>query len=90
VAPGLQVIVDALGPMSRPNSGLTWIRQPHVAEVLSGLAQQNNLTHEALDQLPPGHTTNYVRSLLVEHGALPSRDERLVRFQVWRHRRSNE
>jgi len=59
VDPGLQVIVDALGAMSRPNSGLTWIRQPHVAEVLSGLGQQNALTHEALDQLPPGRTTNY-------------------------------
>jgi hypothetical protein len=83
VAAELQVIVDALGAMSRPNSGLTWIRQPHVAEVLSGLGQQNALTHEALDQLPPGRTTNYVRSLLVEHGVLPSRDERLARFQVW-------
>jgi hypothetical protein len=61
VAAELQVIVDALGAISRANSGLTWIRQPHVAEVLSGLGQQNALTHEALDRLPPGRTTNYVR-----------------------------
>jgi integrase len=36
-----------------------------------------------LDQLPTGRTTNYMRSLLVEHGALASRDERLAGFQAW-------
>jgi len=41
------------------------------------------VTDEILDGLPPGHSTDYVRSLLVEHGALPSRDECLIRFQVW-------
>lgn len=40
-------------------------------------------THDALDQLPPGRTTNYIRSLLVEHGVIPSRDERLAQFQFW-------
>jgi hypothetical protein len=36
-----------------------------------------------LDQLPAGRTTDYMRNLLVEHGVLPSRDERLARFQSW-------
>jgi len=43
----------------------------------------HTLTHEILDGLPAGRTSDYVRSLLVEHGALPSRDERLTRFQAW-------
>lgn len=83
IAPALQIIVDALHGMARPNSGLTWIRQAHVQTALRDLARQPTLTHEVLDGLPPGRTTDYLRSLLVEHGALPSRDERLARFQAW-------
>jgi hypothetical protein len=84
IAPQLQVIVDALAEMDRPNSGLTWIRQAHVQRVLRELAAHPTLTHEVLDQLPPGRTTDYVRGLLVEHGALASRDERLARFSPGR------
>ncbi len=83
IAPQLQIIVDALTTMQRPNSGLTWIRQPHVQCALRELARHPTLTHDVLDQLPPGRTTNYVRSLLVEYGALPSRDEKLAQFQSW-------
>jgi len=83
LAPRLQVIVDALTAMHRPNSGLTWIRQSHVQSVLGELARHPTLTHEVFDQLPAGRTTDYMRSLLVEHGVLPSRDERLARFQSW-------
>jgi integrase len=83
IAPELQVIVDALTAMHRPNSGLTWIRQPHVDRVLRELALHPTLTHELIDQLPAGRTTDYMRNLLVEHGVLPSRDERLARFQSW-------
>ncbi|BCP15565.1 hypothetical protein MINTM021_24740 [Mycobacterium paraintracellulare] len=83
IAPQLQIIVDALAAMHRPNSGLTWIRQPHVQAVLRELALHPTLTHEVLDQLPAGRTTDYMRNLLAEHGVLPSRDERLARFQSW-------
>jgi len=48
-------------------------------QCLRELASHPTLTHQVLDRLPAGHTTNYVRGLLVEHGALPSRDERLAR-----------
>lgn len=83
VAPQLQVIVDALIAMQRPNSGLTWIRQRHVEHVLRELACHQTLTHELIDQLPAGRTTNYVRGLLVAHQSLPARDERLARFLSW-------
>ena len=83
IAPQLQVIIDALTAMHRPNSGLTWIRQPHVDRVLRDLARHPTLTHEVIDQLPAGRTTDYMRNLLVEHDVLPSRDERLARFQSW-------
>lgn len=83
VTPELQIICDALTSMHRPNSGLTWIRQAHVQTALRSLSRQPTITHEALDDLPPGRTTNYLRGLLVEHGVLPSRDERLATFQTW-------
>ena len=83
IAPQLQIIVDALTAMHRPNSGLTWIRQPHVQSVLCELACHPTLTHEVFDRLPASRTSNYMRSLLVEHAALPSRDARLARFQTW-------
>ena len=83
LAPQLQVIVDALTTMQRPNSGLTWIRQLHVDHALRELARHPELSHEVLDRFPPGRTINYIRDLLVEHQVLPSRDEALARFQSW-------
>ncbi|WP_234974448.1 Fis family transcriptional regulator [Williamsia sterculiae] len=83
VDPKLTVIADALGAMERPNSGLTWIRQPHVEQFLTQLAAQNNIDHDTVDALPTGQTTNYMRALLVEHGVLPRRDELLARFEMW-------
>ena len=64
IAPQLQLIVDALTEMDRPNSGLTWIRQPHVDRVLRDLARHPTLTHDVIDQLPAGRTTDYMRNLL--------------------------
>jgi hypothetical protein len=67
IAPQLQIIVDALTAMHRPNSGLTWIRQPHVQSVLCELACHPTLTHEVFDRLPASRTSNYMRGLLVGH-----------------------
>ena len=47
--------------MPRANSGLTWIRQPHVTTFLTGLARAETITHESLDQLPASRTRDYVR-----------------------------
>ena len=83
IAPQLQIIVDALAAMHRPNSGLTWIRQAHVQSVLRELARHRRSPMTCSTTCQQGRTTNYMRSLLVEHAALPSRDERLARFQTW-------
>lgn len=71
----LQAIATALKSMKRANSGLTWIQQPHVTALLQQLAATPVITHASLDELPPSPTREYVRSLLVEHAALPRRDE---------------
>ncbi|KLU08416.1 Fis family transcriptional regulator [Kocuria sp. SM24M-10] len=81
--PGLAPVATALKAMDRPNSGLTWLHQPHVTAFLTDLATTATINHETLDALPPSRTRDYVRALLVAHGALPPRDEQLARFTAW-------
>lgn len=76
-------MATALKQMGRPNSGLTWIRQPHIDAFLRNLAKNPRITHDTLDALPAGRARNHLRGLLVEHGALPARDELLARFESW-------
>ncbi|MFH5877273.1 hypothetical protein [Arthrobacter sp. NA-172] len=82
-SPALQAIGTALKSMKRANSGLTWIQQPHVTEFLQQLAAEPVITHARFDELPASRTREYVRGLLVEHNALPRRDELNARFTVW-------
>jgi integrase len=69
--------------MPRANSGMTWIRQPHVTAFLADLARSADISHESLDRLPASRTREYVRGLLVEHGALDRRDELRARYTDW-------
>jgi integrase len=82
-SPELQAVATALKSMKRANSGLTWIQQPHVTEFLQRLAAEPVITHARLDEIPASRTREYVRGLLVEHNALPRRDELSTRFSVW-------
>jgi len=72
MAPELVALAGALKSMERANSGLTWIRQKHVTQFLQTLAVTPTVTHQAMDALPYSRTREYVRGLLVEHGALPN------------------
>jgi hypothetical protein len=84
MAAELAPVAAALKSMKRSNSGVTWIRQRHVSAFLKDLATAPTITHEKLDELPgPDRTRNYIRGLLVEHGALPHRDELAVRYDQW-------
>jgi integrase len=82
-SPELRAVATALKSMKRANSGLTWIQQPHVTEFLQQLATEPVITHARLDELPASRTREYVRGLLVEHNALPRRDELSARFSDW-------
>lgn len=83
IDPSLRPLVVALAEMPRPNSGLTWLRQPHVTAFLKQLAVATKTSHEELDAMPASRTREHVRGLLVEHGVLPRRDERVARFRAW-------
>lgn len=83
IAPELHVIGTALKSMSRANSGMTWIQQTHVTDFLKTLATEPQITHGRLDDLPKSRTREYVRGLLVAHGALPARNDLLHTYQDW-------
>ncbi|MFJ4895601.1 hypothetical protein ACIP5U_37250 [Streptomyces sp. NPDC088788] len=52
--------------------------------MLAGLAaDQQEITHELLDDLPQDWRTHYIRELLVAAGALPKRAEQFARTQLW-------
>lgn len=82
-SPALRAVATALKSMKRANSGMTWIQQPHVTAFLQQLAATPVITHTHLDELPASRTREYVRGLLVEHQALPRRDELSARFAEW-------
>lgn len=47
------------------------------------LADPNLRTHAYLDQIGTENQTRSVRSVLIDHGLLPPRDEVLARFKIW-------
>ncbi len=81
MTPTLVPVAHALKSMTRANSGLTWLHQPHVTGFLETLAVEPTISHAALDALPHSRTREYVRGLLVEHRALPRRDDLALAFQ---------
>lgn len=69
VHPQLQPLADQLSAAQEPWSVLTWTRRSDAARLLAGLAAQHReISHELLDDLPQGHSTRYIRELLVAAG----------------------
>lgn len=55
-----------------PRSVVRWLRRPHVAATLKGMASGTlDVDHSALDVLTPGAATRYFRRLLIEADVLP-------------------
>jgi hypothetical protein len=80
----LEPLAAAIKGMERVNSGITWIRQPHVDRFLRTLAiHPDTITHQTLDGLPKSRTREYIRELLIEHRVLPARDRYLAEFEDW-------
>jgi len=80
----LQPLNDAVTSMARPNSGVTWLRNPAVRTLLQGLGTgQIPLTHKALDDLPSSRTVEYLRDLLTAAGGLPGRDRHQADYEMW-------
>jgi hypothetical protein len=87
VSPVMRPLLDTVVSTMRPNSGLNWLRNPQVSELLAGLATGAiPITHDALHGLPDWRMVNHVRSLLMSCGALPARDKHLLYAEAWLHR----
>ena len=61
---------------------MRWLKKKSVAPVLADLAAgRRALTHEALDELPHSPPLAHLRQVLIGVGALPQRDEHMVRIE---------
>jgi hypothetical protein len=74
----------ALTGAERPDMVMAWLNRPKVREILSEIGgDSRHLTHETLDELPPGKTLDHLRSVLAAASVLPECDERLVKLERW-------
>jgi len=65
-----------LAASPKPLSTLNWITtSPGYTTLRELVSGELLLTHQALDQVNRGRTTEYLRARLVKHGALPERSE---------------
>lgn len=80
----LRPLADALAAAPDPRSVAVWLARSDAAHLLRTLAGRGEaVTHDLLDQLPPGRQVNYVREILVRTAVLPPRNERLERIKPW-------
>jgi len=73
---------DTIVASATPRKALNWLRQGAGAPILAELATGTMaLSHEALDAHPRPMAANHVRHMLVAHGVLAPRDERLFSLE---------
>jgi hypothetical protein len=70
--------------MGNPRAGVSWMRRPHVEQMLRTLARpETPITHETLSNMTPWRSVAYLRDLLMKQGVLPLVDRELVFFERW-------
>jgi hypothetical protein len=87
VSPPMRPLPGIVLSTVRPKSGLQWLRDSRVPELLAGLATGAiPLTHDSLHGLPDPRMVSHLRDLLMACGALPARDKHLLYAEAWLHR----
>ena len=80
----LAPVVQALAAARNPRGVLQWLKRSPNARLLAGLAASGEaLSHDVLDDLPPGPGEYYVRQILVHAGVLPERNDALDPIPAW-------
>lgn len=81
----LKRLIVELAAVPRPESIITWMRQPATAELLTLIGTRElQLNHEAFDAMPPSKGLEHLREVLVSHRMMPDRGDRyLARFEQW-------
>jgi len=83
IRPQLRALYHALAAADRPDTVAAWLDKSAAPAILDGLGPGRQLTHRVLDELPPGKTVEHLRSVLVDIGTLPPRDEQMTRLNHW-------
>jgi hypothetical protein len=79
---GLQALRRDIATAEHHITAMRWLTKPSIAPVLADLAAgRMPLTHQAFDELPDSQALAHLRQTLVAVGALPERDEELVRLE---------
>jgi hypothetical protein len=80
--PGLQALRDNIATTAHHITAMRWLTKPAIAPVLADLTTGRlPLTHAAFDELGNSQALAHLRQTLVTVGALPERDEELVRLE---------
>ncbi|MGC7194496.1 hypothetical protein RA997_23415, partial [Mycobacteroides abscessus subsp. abscessus] len=69
--------------MTRPNSGVTWLRNPQVRAILQELARSRSIDPSMLDGLPHTRVALHIRALLAEYGLTGARVGYRRRYELW-------
>ena len=84
IAPKLTGVLGAITAARQPRSALNWLRAGAGASLLADVAAGRlPVTHDALDTHPRRRAADYLRHMLTANGALPPRDEELIRAGQW-------
>ncbi len=80
--PGLRTLRENIAAAEHHITAMRWLTKPAIAPVLADLAAgRMPLTHAAFDELGDHQALAHLRQTLVAVGALPERDEELVRLE---------
>lgn len=80
--PGLAALRHDIATAEHPITAHRWLTKQPIVTALSDLAAgRMPLTHEAFDELPKSQILEHLRLTLVAVGALPERDEELIRLE---------
>lgn len=83
ISGSLTELPAALAQRGRPDSTMRWLLKPVSRALLQTIGAETTITHASLDACPPGHARHHLRSLLVDAGVLPLRDEHTDRLGTW-------
>jgi hypothetical protein len=80
--PGLRTLRENIAAAEHHITAMRWLTKPAIAPTLADLAAgRMPLTHAAFDELGDHQALAHLRQTLVAVGALPERDEELVRLE---------
>lgn len=72
-----------LGNHGRAGSTMRWLLKPLPSGLMRTLGSATTVTHASLDACPAGQARHHLRSLLIDAGVLPLRDEQTERLGAW-------